>query len=50
MSEGEQRENVLRIRLKPDERAILDKAAQMEKLPTSKWAREIMLRAARGQS
>jgi hypothetical protein len=50
MPEGEQRENVLRIRLTPEERRILDDVAQLKKLPTSKWARDIILGVARRQS
>jgi uncharacterized protein (DUF1778 family) len=45
--EGEVKNNVLRIRLTPDERAQLDRAAQSRGGETSTWAREILLREAR---
>jgi hypothetical protein len=37
--EGETRENVLRIRLTDEERALLDEAAAGKSLETSTWAR-----------
>jgi uncharacterized protein (DUF1778 family) len=47
LPEGEQREKPLRIRLSPEERHILDKAAELSGEPhTSTWARDILIRAA----
>jgi hypothetical protein len=41
--EGEQRENVLRIRLTPQERASIDAAAKEKGLDTSTYARMELL-------
>jgi len=41
--EGEVKDNVLRIRLTPDERARLDDAAQLHGEETSTWARQMLL-------
>jgi hypothetical protein len=41
--EGEVRENILRIRLTPAERSILDRAAQARGEDTSTWARSVLL-------
>jgi uncharacterized protein (DUF1778 family) len=38
----------LRIRLTDRERAILDRAAKRAGLPTSAWAREILIATAKG--
>jgi uncharacterized protein (DUF1778 family) len=47
MPEGKQRENVLRIRLTPKERHILDIAARSSgERRTSRWARGILVREA----
>jgi uncharacterized protein (DUF1778 family) len=46
--EGEVRENVLRIRLTPEERAALDEAARAKHLETSTWARSELLALALG--
>ncbi len=45
--EGEVKNNVLRIRLTPAERAILNKTAQTCRQDTSTWARVALLRASR---
>jgi hypothetical protein len=45
----ENRENILRIRLKPAERKELDKIAQEHSLDTSTWARMELIRLARGK-
>lgn len=45
--EGEVRENVLRIRLTDEERAILDQAAKSKGLESSTWARMELLALAR---
>lgn len=44
MPPGERKNAELRIRLTPDERAELDRAAGQD---TSTWAREVLLRAAK---
>ena len=44
LPDNERREKPLRIRLSPEERAEVDKAAKGK---TSTWAREVLLRAAR---
>ena len=46
--EGEVRENVLRIRLTPAERAALDGAAAARGQEVSTWARAELLRLAAG--
>jgi uncharacterized protein (DUF1778 family) len=47
MPEGKQRENVLRIRLTPEERRILDiAAAAAGEHRTSTWARDVLVREA----
>jgi len=45
----ENRENILRIRLKPAERKELDKTAQEHSLDTSTWARMELIRLARSK-
>ena len=45
--EGEVRENILRVRLTPHERAILDREAQARGEDTSTWARRTLLALAR---
>jgi len=42
-SKDEKRSNVLRILLKEEERAALDKEAQSKTLDTSSWARMVLL-------
>lgn len=44
LPDNERREKPLRIRLSPEERAEVDKAARGK---TSTWAREVLLRAAK---
>jgi hypothetical protein len=44
--EGEVKNNVLRIRLTPAERAQLDRAAEAQGEDTSTWARALLMRAA----
>ncbi len=46
-AKGEQRENVLRIRLTQDERDVLDAAATAKSLDSSAWARMVLLEIAR---
>lgn len=46
-SEGQARENVLRIRLTEEERALLDRAAGTKTLDTSTWARSELLALAK---
>jgi uncharacterized protein (DUF1778 family) len=45
--DGETRENVLRIRLTDEERALLDKAAEGKTLDTSTWARSELIALAK---
>lgn len=45
--DGEQRENVLRIRLTPEERAAIDAAAKAKGLDTSTYARMELLALAK---
>ncbi len=45
--EGEVRENVLRIRLTDEERALLDAAAKERVLETSTWARAELISLAK---
>jgi len=45
--EGEVRDNFLRIRLTPEERTQLDRAAQARSLDTSSWARSELLMLAK---
>ncbi len=45
--EGDARTNILRIRLKPAERALLDHAAEVRSLETSSWGRSELLALAR---
>jgi uncharacterized protein (DUF1778 family) len=44
LSDEERREKPLRIRLKPDERELVDKASGGN---SSAWARDVLLRAAK---
>jgi hypothetical protein len=44
---GDARDNVLRIRLKPNERAIIDGTAKAKGLDSSAWARMVLLETAR---
>ncbi len=44
---GEARENVLRIRLTEEERALLDRAAETRTLETSTWARSELIALAK---
>lgn len=44
MDEVDRKENVLRIRLKTEERRLLDAAAQGK---TSTWAREVLVKTAK---
>ncbi len=46
-AEGQTRENVLRIRLTDEERALLDEAAAAVSLETSTWARSQLIALAR---
>jgi hypothetical protein len=46
---ADNRDNVLRIRLKAAERQELDQAAQERSLDTSTWARMELIRLARGK-
>ncbi len=48
--EGEVRENVLRIRLTEEERALLDQAAEAKTLETSTWARSELIALAKKTS
>ena len=44
---GEQRDNVLRIRLTQEERNLLDASAAAKSLASSAWARMVLIEAAR---
>lgn len=44
---ADRRENVLRVRLTPQERETLDAAAAVRAIDTSTWARMILLESAR---
>jgi hypothetical protein len=46
-TEGETRENVLRIRLTEEERAVIDRVAHDKALDTSSWARSVLVALAR---
>lgn len=46
-ADEERRDNVLRIRLTDEERALLDEAAGAKTLDTSTWARSVLLELAR---
>ena len=45
--EGQARENVLRIRLTDEERALLDQVAETKTLDTSNWARSELIALAK---
>lgn len=45
--EGQARDNVLRIRLTEEERALLDQAAETRTLETSTWARSELIALAK---
>jgi len=46
LSDARKTETPLRIRLDESERSIIDKAAAAAELPTSTWARTLLIRAA----
>jgi hypothetical protein len=46
-TEGERRDNILRVRLTEDERRLLDQFAQEKALDTSSWARAALVALAK---
>jgi uncharacterized protein (DUF1778 family) len=46
LPDDERREKPLRIRLTPEERELVDKAAESHEETSSGWAREVLLREA----
>ena len=44
---GEARDNILRIRLTDEERAVVDEAAQAKSLDSSAWARSLLIEQAK---
>lgn len=46
LTDDERRDKPLRIRLTPEERAVIDKAAEYHEESSARWARETLLREA----
>lgn len=49
LSDSRKTDSPLRIRLTEQERAVLDRAATQASLPTSAWARQVLLAATKGK-
>ena len=46
-NEADRKTYMLRIRMTHNERVVLEAAAQSQRLDTSRWAREVLLRSAK---